>query len=66
MLDIVVKNYNNIMHSATKYKPNEIIFSYSEDLFKKVKKYKKLICINRKIYKKINAIIVKKLEIIIK
>ena len=28
MLGIVVKKYNNIKHSATKYKPNEIFFSH--------------------------------------
>lgn len=36
MLDIVVKKYNNIKHSATKYKPNEIFFSHSEKFFEKV------------------------------
>ena len=36
MLDIVIKKYNNIKHSATKYKPNEIFFSHPENLFEKV------------------------------
>ena len=34
MLDIVVKKYNNIIHKATKYKPNEVFFSNSSELFK--------------------------------
>ena len=36
MLDIVKKKYNNIKHSSTKYKLNEIIFFYnSSDLLVK-------------------------------
>ena len=35
-LDIVLKKYNNHEHSSIKYRPNEIFYSNSEELFKKV------------------------------
>ena len=35
-LNIVLKKYNNHEHSSTKYKPNEIFYSNSEELFKNV------------------------------
>ena len=36
MIDRVVKKYKNIIHKATKYKPNEVFFSYSSELFRNV------------------------------
>ena len=36
ILDIVIKKYNNHIHSTTKYSPNEIFYSKDEDLFRKV------------------------------
>ena len=33
-MDISLKKYNNHIHSATKYKPNEIFYSNSFELFK--------------------------------
>ena len=35
-LDIVIKKYNNHVHSTTKFPPNQIFFSNDENLFKKV------------------------------
>ena len=35
-LEIVLKKYNNHIHSTTKYTPNQIFYSDNEDLFKKV------------------------------
>ena len=35
-LDIALKKYNNHIHSSTRYKPNEIFYSTSEELFKEV------------------------------
>ena len=35
-LDIVIKKYNNHVHSTTKFTPNQIFFSNDENLFKKV------------------------------
>ena len=32
-LEIVLKIYNNHLHSSTKYKPNEIFFPNSEELY---------------------------------
>ena len=35
-LDILIKKYNNHIHSSTKFTPNEIFYSKNEDLFKTV------------------------------
>ena len=35
-LEIVIKKYNNHIHSTTKFSPNQIFYSDDEDLFKKV------------------------------
>ena len=35
-LEIVLKKYNNHIHSTTKYTPNQIFYSDNEYLFKKV------------------------------
>ena len=35
-LDIALKKYNNHIHSATRYKPNEIFYSNSDELFNEV------------------------------
>ena len=35
-LDIALKKYNNHLHSATMYKPNEVFYANSEDLFDEV------------------------------
>ena len=35
-LDISLKKYNNHRHSATKYKPNEIFYSNSLELYNEV------------------------------
>ena len=35
-LEIVIKKYNNHIHSTTKYSPNQIFFSDNEDLFTEV------------------------------
>ena len=32
-LEIVLKKYNNYLYSSTKYKPNEIFLSNSEELY---------------------------------
>jgi hypothetical protein len=35
-LDIVLTLYNNYKHSSTKFTPNEVFFSKSDDLYKLV------------------------------
>ena len=35
-LELIIKKYNNHIHSSTKYTPNEIFYSKDEELFKKV------------------------------
>ena len=35
-LDIVIKKYNNHIHSSTKYSPNQIFYSEDEKLLKEV------------------------------
>ena len=35
-MDITLKKYNNHIHTATKYKPNEIFYSNSVELFNEV------------------------------
>ena len=35
-LEIVIKKYNNHMHSSNKYSPNKVFYSDDENLFKNV------------------------------